>query len=303
MPEEGAAASHPLLVDPEWLEAHLGIPRLVTLDVTVHSVPPRAPGGTWSARSGEAEWRAEHIPGSAFLDVLRDLTDPGGAFPHTAAPIAHARGALYAAGLRDGTHVVLYDTQTNNWACRVWWVLQAMGFSTVSVLDGGWLRWVAEGRPTSAEPQVAAPPGDLHLTPTPDLLCDRDAVSAAVRDAGIRLVNALPREEWDGTKPNSFARPGQIPGSVEITAGAVVDPATHAFRVPEELRAIADNARVGDAGAIVYCGAGISAAKTALALRLIGVENVSLYDGSLTEWAADPSLPMEVSLADLPVTS
>jgi thiosulfate/3-mercaptopyruvate sulfurtransferase len=118
-------------------------------------------------------------------------------------------------------------------------------------------------------------------------------VLAAVNDPGVRLVNALSAEEHSG-KVTRVARPGHIPGSINVPAGSLVDPATHAYLDASELRAKFERAGAPDAGRIItYCGGGIAACSDAFVLTLLGAKDVAVYDGSLVEWSANPELPLE----------
>jgi thiosulfate/3-mercaptopyruvate sulfurtransferase len=159
------------------------------------------------------------------------------------------------------------------------------------VLDGGWIKWTAEGRPVSNEPPHH-PPGHFIARPRPALIADKQRVRAAIADGQTCLVNALSAEEHAG-RVTRVARPGHIPGSVNVPARSLLDPRTNALRPAEELRAAFQQAGVLDRESVItYCGGGIAAAGDAFVLALLGVEDVALYDGSLVEWAQDPSLPM-----------
>jgi thiosulfate/3-mercaptopyruvate sulfurtransferase len=196
-------------------------------------------------------------------------------------------------GVGEGTEVVLYDRGNHAWAARVWWMLRACGFEAARVLDGGWQKWTAERRPTSTTSEPRAP-GTFVPRPRPELFATKDEVRAAIDSARVTLVNALSPEEHRGTATTRFPRKGRIAGSHNVYCQSLVDPDTKAYRQRDELAALFD--RAGALGAectIVYCGAGIAASSDALALTLLGVPNVAIYDGSLSEWTSDPTLPME----------
>lgn len=278
------------LVSTAWLDQHLDAADLRVIDCSVVMRP--TDDGSYTFAAGADEWRAGHIPGSVFVDVLRDLAAPDTPLPMMM-PAPEEFGRYMArAGVSDDSRVVLYDRSNHAWAARVWWMLRYCGFRRAAVLDGGWNKWAAEGRPVSTG-QSSYPEGELTLDVDPRLFADKAEVSASIQAEGTCLINALSPEEHRG-ETSRFARSGRIAGSENVYCQSLVDPATHAFLSPDELRD-----RFASAGAlaadrtITYCGAGIAASSDALALTLLGHENVAVYDGSLAEWTGDPDAPME----------
>jgi thiosulfate/3-mercaptopyruvate sulfurtransferase len=195
-------------------------------------------------------------------------------------------------GVGEGTRVVLYDDMLNIWAARVWWMLRAFGFDDAAVLNGGWRQWTREGRPVSTAPP-RYPPARFVARPRPELIATKDEVLAGIGSEATCLVNALDPEEYAGRGPVRYGRPGHIPSSVNLSFLSVVDPETHTYLPSEQLRE--QCTRVGALRkdrVITYCGGAIAASSAALVLTLLGVGDVAVYDGSLTEWAADPTLPL-----------
>ena len=177
-------------------------------------------------------------------------------------------------------------------AARVWWMLRLCGFDNCFVLDGGWRKWCKEGRAVSSEP-TCWPPGSFPIRPRPHLLADKQQVQAALGDNKTLLLHALPPPVFSGAL-KVFARAGRIPGSRNVFCDWLIDSASGAYLNQDSLRDV-----FGPSGAlnapqvITYCGGGIAASSVALALVMLGCDNVALYDGSLAEWTADPALPME----------
>lgn len=282
--------------NPQWLvetadlARQLDDPALRILDCTVYLKP--AEGGGVRPVSGREDWARAHIPGSSYADLLGDLSDRNTALPVMMPPPEQFAAAMSGYGVGEGTRVVLYDTGGGTWAARVWWMLRAFGFDAAAVLNGGWIKWTAEGRPVSADPPQH-PPARFVARPRPQLIASRQDVLDVLEQRDHCLVNALSPDEFAG-RVSHVARPGRIPGSVNVPAASLVDPATNAFRPANELRALFQQAGVLDrAGVITYCGGGIAAAADAFVLALLGVDDIALYDGSLMEWAQDASLPME----------
>jgi thiosulfate/3-mercaptopyruvate sulfurtransferase len=291
-------SSHPLppLVDVATLEERLDDPGVLVLDATV--VLDRPPGGgPYTPVSGRAAYDDEHIPGAGFADLIGALADPAAPFPFALpSPERFARAAT-ALGIGPGVHVVAYAQESPMWATRLWWLLRFFGFDAASVLDGGLPAWRAFGLEVSDEPVAPrAAPAPLVPRPREQLLARRSDVEAvAGGDASACLVNALSERVFRGEGPTSYSRPGRIPRSVNVPWADLVDPDTHRFRSPSQLAARLDaaGARAGTP-VIAYCGGGISATVDVFALSLVGRDDVRLYDGSLTEWTADPSLPVDV---------
>jgi thiosulfate/3-mercaptopyruvate sulfurtransferase len=189
--------------------------------------------------------------------------------------------------------VILYDRFVNMWAARVWWMLRAFGFDDASVLNGGFKKWTREGRPVAAD-DGATPRRTFTARPRPDLIADKSGVLAALDDERACVLNALTDEQHRGTGGTTYARPGRIAGSANVPARELVDPETHAYLPLDVLRAKFAATGALDAKRVVtYCGAGIAASSDAFVLTLLGRPDVAVYDASLSEWAADPSLPME----------
>jgi thiosulfate/3-mercaptopyruvate sulfurtransferase len=278
------------LVSTDWLRQHLREPDLRLYDCTTHLVPD--PVTTFRAESGREDWAKAHVPGAAYLDLRDDLSDPTSrlrfAFP---APERFA-AALSAAGVGPDARVVLYSAKSNIWATRVWWMLRAFGFDDVAVLDGGWEKWTMDGGETCATP-CGYETATFVARPRAALLANKDDVAAVIGDAGACTINALSAAQHRGDGGVHYGRPGRIAGSVNVPFVDLIDRQTNAFLPVDRLRA-----RLADAGAldapriITYCGGGIAATSVALVLAALGYDRVKVYDNSLTEWAADPQLPM-----------
>jgi thiosulfate/3-mercaptopyruvate sulfurtransferase len=279
------------LVETDWLAAHLEEPTLRVLECTT-ILHPRPEGG-YRAESGRTAWAAGHIPRSGFADFTDELSDRSSALLYMMPPVEQMAAAMARLGVGEGTRVVLYDRAVNMWAARVWWMLRAVGFDDAAVLNGGWRKWTLEGRPVATAP-CAYPPARFVARPRPGLFVGKDAVRAALGKRATCVLNALTEEQHRGTGGVSYGRPGRIAGSANVAARSLVDPATHAYLASDVLRAQFAAAGALEAERVItYCGGGIAASSDAFVLTLLGREGVAVYDASLSEWAADPSLPME----------
>lgn len=280
------------LVETDWLAAHLDDDNVRIVDSSI--VMSKNDAGAWVPSSGRPAFDAGHIPGAQFIDMPEELSDRESALHHTLPQPADFAATMSRKGIGDEHMIVVYASAVPWWATRLWWMLRANGHDKVAVLNGGLTKWTAEGRPLSADAAPAPAPASFSAKRRPELIADKARVLAALDDADAAVVNALSPQLHSGESDLGYGRPGRIAGSVNLSALALIDQDSGAYIDDEALRQAAE-ASVGPAGtqAICYCGGGIAATMDALILDLLGYENVSVYDASLQEWAADDSLAME----------
>ncbi len=286
--------SLPPLLDADTLAAHLDDPTLRIFDATASL--DRTPGrGPYVVRSGHEDYLRAHVPGAAFADTAGKLSDPDAPWPLILPSAEYFAAAASALGIGDQHHVVVYAQAAPTWATRLWWLLRYFGHEAVSVLDGGLPDWIRAGFPVEGG-ERHYPPAQFTASPRPELTASKDDVLAVVEHrAQARLVNALRPSVFRGEGVTSYSRPGRIPGSENVPHTALVDHDSGRFISVEKLRALLQEAGAfDDQPLIAYCGGGISATAVLFALSLTGREDARLYDGSLTEWSADPDLPLEI---------
>ncbi len=278
-----------LLVSTSWLNDHLSDPDLRILDIRGHVIPASEPPPHYF--NHHADYLKAHIPGAVFVDWVYEITDPDD--PHHA-PIAKPErfaAAMSRAGIGPDTFVVTYDDAQGMFAARLWWGLNYYGHHAVAVLDGGWKKWIAEGRPTSADIPAVWP---AQFVPCPDPAWRRtaDQVLSALHSP-VRLLDMRSREEYKGQSSRA-RRKGHIPGALNCPRADLVA-ADDTLLPPDKLRE--KFAALGVDGSapevITYCNAGVSASFGMLALKVAGLENVSMYDGSWKDWGNDDSKPIE----------
>lgn len=272
------------LVSTEWLAAHGNDPDLRILDASWH-MPA-------TGRDARAEYDAAHIPGARFFDIDA-ISDKRSALPHMAPPVEMFVSRMRAMGVGDGHQVVVYDNSDVRSAARVWWTFRLMGKTDVAVLDGGFAKWQAEGRPVEDMAPVLR---DRHITVQRQAGLVRDvtqvAAASKLGDHGIVDARAPGRFRGEAPEPRPGLRSGHIPGARNVPFGRLLN-ADGTMKSPDALRAAFEDAGV-DLGkpVITSCGSGITAALLSLALERIGHRNHSLYDGSWTEWGSFPDLPI-----------
>lgn len=269
------------LVSTEWLAAQLTAPDLQVLDASWHMpAAKRNPGG---------EFLASHIPGARFFDIDA-ISDRSSPLPHMVPPPDQFAAQMQALGVGDQTRVVVYDVHGLMTAARAWWLLRLFGHEQVFVLDGGLPKWQAEGRPVVAD--APAPPPPVAFTPRLNLHLIRDHGQVAqALAAAHQVVDARAADRFEGRAPEP--RPelasGHMPGSRNLPWSELVDPVTKQVRAPADIRARFQAAGIDlSRPLIASCGSGVTACVLAFGAYLNGAENVAVYDGSWSEWAAVP---------------
>jgi len=281
----------PQLVSPGELRDALGDERVRVFDATVF-LRRAVDGGPYTVESGRVSYARAHLPGAGFADIPGELSDPASPLAFTVPVAGRFAGSAARLGIGDGTHVVAYSQDAPMWATRLWWLLRYFGHDDTSVLDGGLAAWTAAGGPVEAG-ERRYPPASFTALPRPERLARLPDVRAIIQDGTACLVNALSPEAFRGENPGVYGRPGRIPGSVNVPWHGLVDPGTGRFRPPAELAAALRAGGIRpDQPVVAYCGGGISATVDLFALSLAGRDDARLYDGSLSEWSADPHLPL-----------
>lgn len=287
-----AGFAHPeFLVETAWLAQHLDDPDVLVFDCTTHLIPD--PKITYQVVPGREDFAKGHIPGTQFVDMLRDVSDTTHRFRFMRQAPEDFAAAMRRLGVNNSSRVITYSTANAWWATRMWWLLRVFGFDNAAVLNGGWQKWTREGRPVETGAARPRPAGDFTVREVRNLMVDKDQVLAAIGDGSVCTLNALLPQQHTGSGGNSYGRPGRIAGSANLPAAHLLNPDTNEFLPADELRRRFNAVGAMDREVITYCGGGIAASADALALVMLGHENVKLYDASLSEWATDPSLPME----------
>lgn len=278
----------PDLVTTDWLAEHLGDAHLRVADAR------------WSLLEkgkGRAAYDAAHVPGAVFLDVDRDLASPRGEGPgrHPLPTAERFAEVMSRAGVGAESHVIAHDFGDGSTAARVWWLLRHFGHERVSLLDGGWARWSAEGRPTDSAPPKIAPVMFVARARADDFV-DADAVERLRHLPGTLLIDSRMQERYEGRTEPIDPVAGHVPRAVNHPYPRNVHSAEDPrFLPPETLRE-----RFAAMGAdraervIAYCGSGVNACQNLFALHLAGFRNGLLYEGSWSDWCSTGTRPVGV---------
>ena len=273
----------------------LGQSGLRLFDCTTYLEPaPEGSSQPYLAVPGRHTFEAGHIPGADFLDLQGEFSDSGTALRFMMPDVAFLERAFGRHGVSNESRVVLYSIGTPMWATRFWWMLASLGFENAAVLDGGLDKWKLEGRPLETGAAKGYKPASFAAKPRDGFFVDKHQTLAATGEQGTVVVNALGPQFHRGLEPSRYGRPGRVPGSCNVSAATLLDPATKAFIPLAEAEAkFQAQGITKDKRVVAYCGGGISATVDLFLLHQLGHDKLTLYDGSMGEWAKDTSLPIE----------
>ena len=275
------------LVDTEWLAQHLGSPGVRIVDATWYL--PAA------GRSGREDYDQRRIPGAVFWDIDA-IADPADPLPHMVPDATGFAAHMAALGIGDGRKVVVYDGVGMMTAPRVWWMMRYFGHDDVAVLDGGLVKWLAEGRPTDTAAPIHGD-GAFSARVRPEAVRDLAQISATIESRAEQVLDARSAGRFAGTEPEPRpeCRSGHIPGSLNLPYSELIDPETGTMRPASDLAALFAEAGIAmDRPVITSCGSGVTACVLALGLHLLGHDRVAVYDGSWTEWGGRQDTPVEI---------
>jgi thiosulfate/3-mercaptopyruvate sulfurtransferase len=273
------------LVATDWLAEQLGQPDLAIVDASWF-MPA-------SHRDGHAEYLAAHIPGARFLDIDA-LSDHGNAAPHMLPAAMDFGRAMEALGINRTDRIVVYDNSPIRTAARGWFMLRHFGAEEVAILDGGLQKWTAEGRPTeSREPSLRKATFDATER---DEIVTKEQLLAGT---GLPWIDARGKARFEGSEadPRPGVAAGHAPGARNLPFGALYR-GDGTLRPAGELRKLFIDAGVDPSRPFVAsCGSGVTANTIIFAAHLLGNDASRLYDGSWSEWGADPATPKALGRA------
>ncbi|WP_321489229.1 sulfurtransferase [uncultured Hyphomonas sp.] len=275
------------IVTAGWLKQNLSAPDIRVVDATYYAPFLKV------EKTGRDDWAEAHIPGAVHFDI--DAIKAGGTdLPHMLPDPIMFSSRVRKLGIGDGNRVVVYDNNNFCAAARVWWMLRVMGHNDVTVLDGGLSAWKAEGGELEDMPPVSV---ERHFTARvrSDLVKDINQVAAASAAGSHTIVDARAKGRFtaEAPEPREGLPSGHIPGSASVPSSELINP-DGTLKAASDLKDLLPSS---SAPIITTCGSGVTAAILALGYARLGNWDVSVYDGSWTEWASDPSRPVATGAA------
>lgn len=274
------------LVEPQWLQERLGDPGVVVIDCSWY-IPE-------AGKSARAEFADGHIPGARFFD-LDEASDKDSPYVNMLPSPERFAAVAGVLGIGNKTMVVVYDSSYVS--ARVWWMFRYFGHDKVRVLNGGWKRWKAEGRPVETGKAPAAAPARFESGTASGNVAGWQAVLGAISDGSAAIADARTKERFTGELPSGYpgVAGGHMPGAINVPWGKMIPQSgDFTFVDPAQARQIlTDNGVDLERPVIVTCGSGVTAAILAFQLARMGKTDVALYDGSWHEWGQRPDLPKE----------
>ncbi|MBT3789123.1 MAG: 3-mercaptopyruvate sulfurtransferase [Alphaproteobacteria bacterium] len=273
------------LVSTDWLAEHINAPDVRVVDASWYMPAEN--------RDPAAEYDAEHIPGAVRFDI-DEIADTDSDLPHMMPSPEKFSSRMRKAGIGDGNRVVVYDGGMMMAAARAWWMLRTFGHDDVAILDGGFNKWKAEGRPLEDMPPT---PRERHFTARLNSTMIRyaDQMLANIDSQKEQVVDARAQARFDGIAPEPRAglRGGHIPGSVCVPFIDVIDDDKTMLPAADIKEAFTSAGLDLKKPIVATCGSGVSAAMLVFAMHLIGQRQNAVYDGSWTEWGGREDLPIE----------
>ena len=274
------------LVSTDWLAQNLDQPDIVVVDASWH-MPA-------TGRSGREEYLAAHIPGARFLDIDA-VAETDSPLPHMLPSAEEFGRAMEELGVGRSDRIVVYDNSPTRNAARGWFMLRHFGATSVAILDGGFQKWVAEGRPTE-KGRPAPRPASFNAVERVGEVVNKRAVANGL---GVPLIDARGRGRFEGSEadPRPGVASGHIPGAGNLPYSELYNP-DGTFKSPDEIRRLFVSAKADpDKPFVATCGSGVTANCLIFAARLLGNRDGRLYDGSWSEWGSDPNTPKKTGPA------
>ncbi|MCZ6801507.1 MAG: sulfurtransferase [Nitrospirae bacterium] len=267
-----------LLIDTETLAQNLGRKDLVILDVR-----------------GKAAY-SSHIPG-AIGTTWHEYSDPNAIAKGLLNPdVGYLEKKIQSLGINSSSDVVIYSNPFDNWGDegRMFWLLQYLGHESIRILDGGWVKWVAEHRPFEHAPPQK-PTGDFKVSLNHDVMMKKDALKKMVKgnSQSLAILDARSLEEYAGKEIDGIPRPGHIPGARNIPWNSFLNPDATVKDLGAIKNQLEEHGIREDLDVVTYCLGGVRSAWLYFILHLIGYEHVKNYPGSWWEWSRDFAAPAE----------
>ena len=278
----------------EWLNNNLDNKKVRIFDCTTYLLyQDDDPSLPYIVESGFREYQISHIKNSAYLDLQKDLSDNSSKFRFTL-PDYHTLAKNFSnLGVGDDFHIVLYSRNGLQWATRIWWMLYVLGFKNLSILNGSFNEWKKNNFPTESKINVFEK-SEFKIEINNKIFVDKNRVLGSMSTNECVILNSLTEDLHNGENPR-YGRPGRIPGSLNIPFHELTDLEKGCFKSPSEcLEVFKKKGIPQDSRVLNYCGGGIAASLDAFVLFQLGYNDIEIYDNSMSEWATDENLPIEI---------
>jgi thiosulfate/3-mercaptopyruvate sulfurtransferase len=273
------------LVSTEWLAEHLGESDLMPVDCSWFMPSFQ--------RDPKAEFLEAHIPGARFLDI-DEVADRSNPAPHMLPAPEQFAKAMEGLGIGSDDRIVVYDNSPHRVSARGWFTFRHFGARNVAILDGGFGKWLVEGRPVeSGEPKPRR--ASFEASESGDVV----AKTQLLAGVDLPLLDARGKGRFEGSEPDfrGGVAPGHIPGARNLPSAELYNP-DGTFKSPDELRRLFAASGIDpERPFVASCGSGVTACSLLFAAHLLGNDRNHLYDGSWSEWGADPATPKAVGPA------
>ena len=278
----------------EWLNDNLDNENVRIFDCTTYLLyQDEDPSLPYIVESGFKEYQVSHIKNSGYLDLQKDLSDNSSKFRFTL-PDYHTLAKKFSnLGVGDDYHIVLYSRNGLQWATRIWWMLYVLGFKNLSILDGSFNEWKKNNLPTESKINIFEK-SEFKIEINDKIFVDKNRVLRSMNIKECVILNSLTEDLHNGENPR-YGRPGRIPGSLNIPFHELTDLEKGCFKTPSECLEVFKNKGITqDSRVLNYCGGGIAASLDAFVLFQLGYDDIEIYDNSMSEWATDENLPLEI---------
>jgi len=280
----------PILISGEELKARLGESRLKILHVQMSPVVSAIPSGSPSTEAVPSfESSPQFIPGAQVFD-LESMSDESSPLPHMALPVEDFARKVRALGINSDDEIIVYDEQGVYSAPRARALFLNAGHERVRILNGGLPEWKRQGAPLFREPSSKPGEGDFIPRGSRFKFVDQASVLRSIESQGSLILDARSEARFKGLveEPRAGLSRGHIPSACSMPFSEVLDGSS--LKSSEELKRIFLGQLTANQEVIVYCGSGVTACIVALALEVAGYPEVSVYDGSWSEWGqSEPS--------------